>query len=62
MGDKLEHIAPLPALGADTATDANITMAQQAMTFYQCKDGSLVRDPKACTTPVGELPKLSITG
>jgi hypothetical protein len=62
MSHEIEQIAPVMPRTADTGIEASMTMAQQAMTLFQCKDGSLVRDPKACTTPIGDLPKLTITG
>jgi hypothetical protein len=34
---------------AQTGADSSSALMQQAFTLYQCKDGSLVRNPQECT-------------
>ncbi len=43
----------------NTAASARENLSQLATTLYQCKDGSMVRNPQHCTTPVGNLSSLS---
>lgn len=44
---------------SDNTAAARENLSQLAMTLYQCKDGSMVRNPQHCTTPVGNLSSLS---
>jgi hypothetical protein len=40
------------------AENANRNLVQEALTLYQCKDGSIVRTPRECTGTVNSLPEL----
>ena len=43
-------------------SDAAKHLQQQALTLFQCKDGSLVNNPRSCNQTLGALPSLEITG
>jgi hypothetical protein len=42
--------------------DSRDNLQQQALILFQCKDGSLVSNPRQCKQTVGALPELEITG
>lgn len=44
---------------SDNTAAAREILSQLAMTLYQCKDGSMVRNPQHRATPVGNLSSLS---
>ena len=60
MANEIERpaVATLTTQSDNTAA-ARENLSQLAMTLYQCKDGSMVRNPQHCTTPVGNLSSLS---
>ena len=42
------------------ATNSREALSQLALTLYQCKDGSLVPNPRACRSTADSLPGLTI--
>jgi hypothetical protein len=61
MANEIERPADasLTNLSDNTAASARENLSQLASTFYQCKDGSFVRNPQHCSTPVGDRSSLS---
>jgi|GEM_PF-2333886 len=61
MANEIERPADstLTIQSDNTAATARENLSQLATTLYQCKDGSMVRNPQHCTTPVGNLSSLS---
>jgi hypothetical protein len=61
MANEIERPADatITTQGDNTAASARENLSQLASTFYQCKDGSFVRNPQHCSTPVGDLSSLS---
>lgn len=61
MANEIERQADstLTTQSDNTAVAARENLSQLASTLYQCKDGSMVRNPQHCTTPVGSLSSLS---
>ena len=51
--------ATLTTQGDNTAASVRENLSQLAATLYQCKDGSLVRNPQQCIKPVGDLSSVS---
>lgn len=46
-----------PESGHETARQ---NLAQEALTLYQCKDGSLAKNPRECTGTINELPNFTV--
>jgi len=61
MANEIERPADatLTTQSDNTVAAARESLSQLAMTLYQCKDGSMVRNPQQCTRPVGDLSSLA---
>ncbi|MDR3613483.1 MAG: hypothetical protein P4L53_07945 [Candidatus Obscuribacterales bacterium] len=60
----MKHLENNEGMNADKNVTANVareTLAQFALTLYQCPDGSLVRHPSECKEPMIGTPYLELT-